>query len=126
RELRDLGVAAGNNMFGSQFIMTDKVLERIVDLAHHEQIDDLATLQSQVNWRNCDRWGPDILIIVKAHAPPIATPSRKTLRPAENLLGPSTGHRPSPAPGSVGAVASGSKPCAKSQYRCGSCGSTTH
>ncbi|KAH9011524.1 hypothetical protein EDB83DRAFT_2530245 [Lactarius deliciosus] len=103
RELRDLGVAAGNNMFGSQFIMTDEVLERIVDLAHHEQIDDLATLQSQVNWRNCDRWGPDILIIVKAHAPPIATPSRKTLRPAENLPGPSTGHRPSPAPGSVGA-----------------------
>ncbi|KAH9032209.1 hypothetical protein EDB84DRAFT_1270764, partial [Lactarius hengduanensis] len=120
------GVANGNNMFGSQFIMTDEVLERIVDLAHYEQIDDLATLQSQVSWRNCDRWGPDILVIVKAHAPPVATPSRATLRPAENLPGPSTGHQPSPTPGSVGAVASGSKPRAKSRYRCGSCGSTTH
>ncbi|KAH9023948.1 P-loop containing nucleoside triphosphate hydrolase protein [Lactarius pseudohatsudake] len=121
-ELQNLGVATGNNMFGSQFIMTDEVLERIMDLVHHEQIDDLATLQSQVSWQNCDRWGPEILIIVKAHVPPVAAPTREALRPAENLPGPSTGHRPSIAPGSVGTTPSGStpsssKPRAKSRYR---------
>ncbi|KAH9068263.1 hypothetical protein EDB83DRAFT_2222775 [Lactarius deliciosus] len=126
RELQNLGVTAGNNMFGSQFIMMDEVLERIVDLAHYEQINDLATLQSQVSWRNCDHWGPEILIIVKAHAPPVAAPTRETLHPAENLPGPSTGHWPSTAPGSVRTTPSGSKPRAKSRYRCGSCGSTTH
>ncbi|KAI9430705.1 hypothetical protein H4582DRAFT_1823626 [Lactarius indigo] len=113
-------------MFGAQFIMTDEVLDCIVDLAHYNKIDNLATLQSQVSWRNCDCWGPDVLIIVKAHAPPVATPSRETLRPAENLLGPSTGHWLSPVPGSVGATPSSSKPHPKSRYRCGSCGSTTH
>ncbi|KAH9013929.1 hypothetical protein EDB85DRAFT_2031410 [Lactarius pseudohatsudake] len=113
-------------MFGSQFIMTDEVLERTMDLAHYKQINDLATLQSQVSWRNCDCWGPDILIIVKAHAPPVAAPTRETLRPTENLPGPSTGHQLSTAPGSVGTTPSGSKPRAKSWYRCGSCGSTTH
>ncbi|KAH9169654.1 hypothetical protein EDB89DRAFT_2196422 [Lactarius sanguifluus] len=117
-ELRNLGVTTGNNMFGSQFIMTDEVLDRIVDLSHYEKIDNLATLQSQVSWRNCDRWGPEILIIVKAHAPPVTTPTREALRPAENLPGPSTGHRPSAAPGSVAATPSGSKPRAKSRPAC--------
>ncbi|KAI9437122.1 P-loop containing nucleoside triphosphate hydrolase protein [Lactarius psammicola] len=126
RQLQTLGVTTGDDMFGPQLIMTDEVLECIVDLAHFGQVDDLETLQSQVSWRYCDRWGPQIFDIIKTHAPPVATSSRESLQPAENLPGPSTGLQPSAPSGGVGAMPSGSKPRTRSRYRCGSCGSTTH
>jgi hypothetical protein len=122
----------GNDMFGSQLIMTDDILDRIVYLAHFGKIDDLEALQSQVSWRYCDRWGLQILNLVKTHFPSIAHSSRESLQSVENLLGSSTGNRPPPSTGRARATASvtraksSTKSRARGPYRCGSCGSTTH
>jgi hypothetical protein len=133
-QLQALGASTGDDMFGSQLIMTDDILDRILDLAHFGQIDDLVTLQSQVSWHYCDRWGLQILDIVKTHFPFVPAPSRESLCPTENLPGPSTGNGPPSATGSARAAASGTKshkksstkPRARGQYQCRSCGSTTH
>jgi hypothetical protein len=127
-QLQSLGASTGDDMFGAQFIMTDEILERIVDMAHFGKLTDLVTFQSQVNWRYCDRWGTQILGIVTVHFPPVATPPRDSLRPVDNLPGPSTGRQSLTTSGSTGAtnMASGSKPRARRQSRCGSCGSTSH
>ena len=53
-QLQALGASTGNDMFGSQLIMTDEILERILDLAHFGQIDTLVMLQTQVSWRYCN------------------------------------------------------------------------
>lgn len=124
-QLQNMGVMNGNDMFGVQFIMTDDVLDRIVDLAHFDQIDSLTAIQGQVNWRYCDRWGPDILDIVNSYARPAAmSPPRETLGAAENLPGPSTGHRATAT--NTGASSSKSKPRTRGQYRCGACGGIGH
>ena len=139
-QLQALGASTDDDMFGSQLIMTDDILERILDLAHFGQIDNLATLQNQVTWRYWDRWGPPVLDIVKTHFPFVADALRGPLQPAENIPGPSTGNLPpSTASGSMAAstvraaasarpatAKSGSKPRKRGPYRCGSCHSTTH
>lgn len=60
-----IGIPAGDNMYESQLIMTDNILERIVGLAHHNQVADLALIKAQVNWRYNDLWGTQIIEIVK-------------------------------------------------------------
>ena len=141
-QLQALGASTGDDMFGSQLIMTDDILDRILDLAHFGQIYDLETLQNQVSWRYCNRWGPQVLDIIKTHFPFDPVPSRESLQPTENLPGPSTENFPLHTTGGAKAAASGTKtskkfgtksgkktsgqPCARGQYRCGSCGSTTH
>lgn len=129
-QMQDLGVMNGDDMFGPQFIMTDESLERLVDLAHYGQIDDLTALQNQVNWHYCDRWGSRVLDVIKTHGPPqaVSTPSRGSLRPSENLPGPSRHRSSNTTLSSAGPTASnGTKArAARKPYRCGSCGSTTH
>jgi hypothetical protein len=61
-------------MFGSQIIMTDDILERILDLAHFGKFVDLVMFQGQVSWRYCDRWGAQVFNIVKLHFPPQVPP----------------------------------------------------
>ena len=133
-QLQALGASTGDDMFGSQLIMTDEILERILDLAHFGQIDTLVTLQTQVSWRYCNRWGLQILDIVKTHFPfvveAVETP-REPLQPVENLPGPSTGNIPPSTTSSARAASSATsnsrnKPRTRGPYRCGSCGSLTH
>ena len=127
----------GNYMYGSQLIMTDDTLERIVELAHFHQLLDLASIRAQVNWRHSDLWGMQILELVKKHFPetdsvdPFASvPHGHTLQPVDinNIPGPST------IPGasnlqSMAAPLAPSTSTTKPRTRirkCSACGSPTH
>ena len=68
-QLKSLGVPTGDDMYGSQLILTDDILERLVELAHFNQLTDLASIRAQVNWRYSDLWGTQILRLVKKHVP---------------------------------------------------------
>jgi hypothetical protein len=79
-------------MFGSQLIMTDDILERLVELAHFGQVSDLVSIHTRLSWRYTDLWGTQVLDIIKKHFPPIEPVAP---RPALQPAGPSTVHRPS-------------------------------
>jgi hypothetical protein len=127
----------GNYMYGSQLIMTDDTLERIVELAHFHQLVDLASIRAQVNWRHSDLWGVQILGLVRKHFPetdsvdPFASvPHRHTLQPTDtdNLPGPSTLPGTSNLQTMAGPLApnaSTMKP-RKRNRKCSACGSPTH
>ena len=53
-QLVHISIPAGDDMYRSQLIMTDNILERIVGLAHHNQLADLVSIKAQVNWRYND------------------------------------------------------------------------
>ena len=40
----------GNDFFGLQYIMSDDILNRIVDLAHHKKLSDVPSLLKQTDW----------------------------------------------------------------------------
>ncbi|KAH8982246.1 hypothetical protein EDB86DRAFT_372749 [Lactarius hatsudake] len=88
-----LSTVGYEDMYGPQLIMTDDILERFVELAHFEEVSDLASIHVQVSWRYIDRWGAQVLDIIKTHIPP-GPPS---LQSAENLPGPSAVRQPSDA-----------------------------
>ncbi|KAH9165888.1 hypothetical protein EDB89DRAFT_265453 [Lactarius sanguifluus] len=50
-----LSTVGYENMYGPQLIMTDDILERFVELAHFEEVSDLASIHTQVSWRYIDR-----------------------------------------------------------------------
>ncbi|KAH9071529.1 hypothetical protein EDB83DRAFT_2313564 [Lactarius deliciosus] len=124
-------------MYGSQFIMTDDLLERFVELAHFNQLADLLSIRAQVNWHYVDTWGMQILELIKKHVPVTDSvdqlaatpcPRRPMLQPTENIPVPSTGRQlPGVQMSTITPTqnASGSKPRTRS-YKCGACGSSTH
>ncbi|KAH9010896.1 P-loop containing nucleoside triphosphate hydrolase protein [Lactarius pseudohatsudake] len=118
-----LSTVGDDDMFGPQLIMTDNVLDRLVVLAHFQQVPDLASIHAQVSWRYTDRWGAEILDIIEKHFPLInAGSSRPALKPVENMPGPSTVQ---------GSSAVQSTPCSNGPKlprvrQCSACGSNTH
>ncbi|KAH9009872.1 P-loop containing nucleoside triphosphate hydrolase protein [Lactarius hengduanensis] len=68
-QLGHLGIPTRDNMYSSQFIMTDDLLECFMDLAHFNQLTDLSSIRAQVNWRYVDTWGAQILKLIKKHVP---------------------------------------------------------
>ena len=78
KQLWSLSVSTGDNMFGSQFIMIDNILEHIMDLVHFGKIDNLVPFQGQVSWHYCNQWGTQVFYIVKIHFPPITTSARES------------------------------------------------
>ncbi|KAH9038084.1 hypothetical protein EDB85DRAFT_2142089 [Lactarius pseudohatsudake] len=137
-ELVRIGIPAGDDMYGSQLIMTDDLLERLVELAHFNQLTDLASLKAQVNWRYIDMWGTQILELIKEHAPGsdsddrlVAPPNRATLHPtgADNIPGTSTDCRsPDVQSGTTTPKSNTSdpKPRNRKGYKCSACGSSAH
>ncbi|KAH9020365.1 hypothetical protein EDB83DRAFT_2527937 [Lactarius deliciosus] len=138
-QLGHIGIP-GDDMYGSQLIMTDDVLERFVDLAHFNQLVDLSSIRAQVNWRYNDTWGMQILELVKKHVPrtdsvdqPAAAPGprRLTLQPTDtgNIPGPSTSRQPPGVQSSAITLtpdASNPKPRTRKAYKCSACGSSAH
>ncbi|KAI9440794.1 hypothetical protein H4582DRAFT_2056074 [Lactarius indigo] len=103
-QLGHIGIL-GDDMCGSQLIMTDDILKWIVELAHFHQLADLLSIRAQVNWHYSKTWGIQILKLVKKHIPGTdsvdllaATPGQRrlTLQPTDtgNIPGPSTSHQP--------------------------------
>ncbi|KAH9161507.1 hypothetical protein EDB89DRAFT_2080579 [Lactarius sanguifluus] len=130
-QLGHIGIP-GDDMYGSQLIMTDDILECFVDLAHFNQIANLSLIRAQVNWCYNDTWGMQILKLVKKHVPRTDSvdqpavapgPSRLTLQPTDtgNIPGPSTSRQP---PGVQSSAithtpdASNPKPRTRKGYKC--------
>jgi hypothetical protein len=58
-----------------QCIMSTKLLNRIVDLAHNQKITNIATLHEQVTWGYLDTHGTVILRLINQFCPPPINPS---------------------------------------------------
>ncbi|KAM6504003.1 hypothetical protein JOM56_000946, partial [Amanita muscaria] len=54
----------GNDFFGPQYIMSDDILNRIVDLARHKKLFDVPSLFEQTDWRGAGKYGPAIMQLV--------------------------------------------------------------
>ncbi|KAH8976790.1 hypothetical protein EDB92DRAFT_1959812 [Lactarius akahatsu] len=138
-QMGHLGIP-GDDMYGSQLIMTDDVLEHFVDLAHFKQLVDLSSIRAQLNWHYTDMWGMQILKLVEKHVPrtdsvdqPAAAlgPRDLTLQPTDtgNIPGPSTSHQPPDVQSSAITLTPGTsnpKPRTRKGYKCSACGSSAH
>ncbi|TFK68538.1 hypothetical protein BDN72DRAFT_674866 [Pluteus cervinus] len=50
-----------DQFFGVQLILSDEILDHIVDLAHQSKLLDVKTLAEQTDWRYANIYGPKIL-----------------------------------------------------------------
>ncbi|KIK97971.1 hypothetical protein PAXRUDRAFT_119029, partial [Paxillus rubicundulus Ve08.2h10] len=49
---------------GPQIIMANKILDRIVDLAHHLKLTTTNSLMQQTNWCYSMDYGPEVIQII--------------------------------------------------------------
>ena len=115
----------GDDFFGPQYIMSDDILNRIVDLAHHGKLLDISSLLEQTDWKHAVKYGFEILELVNMiHTPPLPplapvlslAPSTSSSRPAlQDILNPlSQINRSNPQPG------------ARKPRHCTACGAENH
>lgn len=55
-----------DDFFGPQLLLSDDILDRIVDLHHHSKVHDVQSLIDQTGWHYASRYGTQILEIVKS------------------------------------------------------------
>ena len=55
--------------YGPILIMSDQLLERIVDLVHASKIKDATYLKNETLWTKSDKYAPEILTLIAQHAP---------------------------------------------------------
>lgn len=55
---------------GSSLVLNDRLLERLVDCAHHGKIRTLQDLQREVDWSLVDELGPEVVRIIAEVNPP--------------------------------------------------------
>ncbi|KAH7918225.1 P-loop containing nucleoside triphosphate hydrolase protein [Leucogyrophana mollusca] len=119
-----------DDFFGSQIIMSNEILDRIVDLAYTHKITDAVTLAEQTNWIYADNYGAKVAEIVLACIP--IPPDPRTAQ-SQVLQMQQIQNNPSavqPAAPTEPVVASSSKPPAarakRGPYKCRACGATGH
>ncbi|KII91007.1 hypothetical protein PLICRDRAFT_553037 [Plicaturopsis crispa FD-325 SS-3] len=126
-----------DDFFGPQLLLSDGILDRIVDLAHASKVTNIQELNEQTDWCYASTYGPKILSIIESHAPapapptappPVSTPLQ---RHSNTTQGASSSGTPSASGSSSSARRqnlqpgpTGEKP--KRVYRCGACGMTGH
>ncbi|KIK77845.1 hypothetical protein PAXRUDRAFT_17233 [Paxillus rubicundulus Ve08.2h10] len=125
----------GDDFFGSQIIMSNGVLNRIIDLAHGHKISDVASLLAQTDWVYSELYGPKILEIVQATIPtpslaqpPVTrNPQSQVLQeqPQNTTVGQSSTDLPEPQAVTATHVAPPLKQKCVA-YKCGSCGGVGH
>ncbi|KAG2335653.1 P-loop containing nucleoside triphosphate hydrolase protein, partial [Suillus weaverae] len=60
----------GDVFFGPQLIMSNKTLNRIIDLAHYAKLTSPASLLEQTSWCYSLDYGPQIIDLIKSFFPP--------------------------------------------------------
>jgi hypothetical protein len=65
---------SGDDFFGPQLLLSDEILNRIVDLAHKNKLTDIQSLHEQTDWRHSSKYGAVIIEMVKSCAPPPPPP----------------------------------------------------
>lgn len=116
-----------NEFFRPQLLMTDIVLQRIIDLAHYVKLPNISALAAQTHWHYTKQYSGALLAIINKYCP--QTPSEAnpgppkqsaTLQSMDMPLAnpPNTGGLSPPDPSSASA--------GKSICRCKTCLSTSH
>lgn len=120
----------GDNFFGPQIIMSNKILDRIIDLAHYSKIISTTALFEQTHWCYADLYGPEILKIIKTCIPLPCPPSPKPVASVSvPVLGSSSivnQHSLAPNPQSIEAAGSVDVPSVKRPRKCSACGNFGH
>ncbi|KIK76230.1 hypothetical protein PAXRUDRAFT_85865, partial [Paxillus rubicundulus Ve08.2h10] len=66
----------GDDFFGPQIIMSNKILHCIIDLAHYLKLTTPTSLLEQTGWCYSMDYGPEIIQLIKAKIPfPVPQPS---------------------------------------------------
>ena len=75
-------------IFGSQRILSDDMLDRIVKLGCYQKLATLEALVDQTDWRYARKYGQEILDAVHKHypSPPICTPSQAIIPESELII----------------------------------------
>ncbi|KAG2365347.1 hypothetical protein BDR07DRAFT_1277187 [Suillus spraguei] len=77
------------NDFGATIIMPNAILDCIIDSAHHCKIQTIQDLKRETGWTDAEKFGDEVVVIVRAHAPmPFAT---NPLRPLTAVPHPTVG-----------------------------------
>ncbi|KAG2040353.1 hypothetical protein BDR03DRAFT_831004, partial [Suillus americanus] len=114
-----------DDFFGPQMIMSNKILNRIVDLVHYHKILSTASLFEQTSWCYSSEYGQSILDIILTCIPlpivqPLAAPAVIISLPLG--LSSSTNQQPSASTSATNVIMFASK---RSQ-KCCACGSADH
>lgn len=102
---------------GPSIIMSDAILQRIVDCAHDFKIDSVQSLIKETRWLNAQMHGTEVISLIQRHCPkPIPVPlfSSTPLRPMQPPSLPLHG------------LSTANLVPIKHIQRCGKCGATTH
>jgi hypothetical protein len=120
----------GDDFFSPQIIMSNKILDRIIDLAHYSKIITTTMLFEQTHWCYADLYGPEILKIIKTCIPLPRPPSPKpVVLVSVSVLGSSSlvnQHSLAPNPQPIEAAGSVDGPSAKQPRKCSACGNHDH
>ena len=106
------GLGALRNM-GPALIMTDDILDRIVDYAHHGKIQDQDSLWKETRWVWTNAYSADVLALIRQFPRSISTPCTTT-----------TPLRPRQAPPSATISISAKQP--KRRNKCSACHTEGH
>ncbi len=68
QELKNLGFG-GEDFFGPQFVMSERVLQRVVELAHDSKIASSTSFIEQVQWCDSAKYADEIMGLVRSVYP---------------------------------------------------------
>ena len=75
----------GDDFFGLQYLMSDDILNHIVDLTHYKKLANVALFLEQTDWRHTGNYGPQILELINVYVLPLPLPP-PPLPPSLSLL----------------------------------------
>ncbi|KIJ15265.1 hypothetical protein PAXINDRAFT_77373 [Paxillus involutus ATCC 200175] len=56
---------------GPSLLMTNALLDRIIDGAHHHKIHTIQDLWKETSWTDSEKYGEEVLTIIRQHAAPL-------------------------------------------------------
>lgn len=105
---------------GPCLIMSNTMLERIVNCTHYHKISNTQDLKREAGWADSGKYGNDVLDLIKTHGPKLSSPFSVTpLRPS------TSSHVNVPVPSSS-STTSCSVVAQRRRNKCGACGQEGH
>ncbi|KAF9234054.1 hypothetical protein BU15DRAFT_8658, partial [Melanogaster broomeanus] len=109
---------AALNDHGPSLLMTNALLDRIIDCAHHHKIHTIQDLKKETSWTNSKKYGEEVVAIIRQHAAPLPSPFNTVpLRSSTVLL--TAANTPMPIGNCLPSVQ-------KQRVTCGNCGQEGH
>lgn len=64
QEMKNIGFS-GKDFFGPQFVMSERILQRIIELAHESKLTNATVFVEQVQWCDSQIYADEILEIIQ-------------------------------------------------------------